>query len=506
MSYNTFKDIFIRGNNTVNGYSLDVSGNIHTSQNIHIGSTGSTSLLYINGAKIQTFTGPTGPIGIQGLQGYTGPTGTTGSTGPTGTTGSTGPTGTTGSTGPIGNTGPTGPTFQYFQNNNTSYLYGITSQTSGGTNIETTLLIVPFNIQSKNAIISTSANIYTFQVNSGFSGTINFSTPLTLELAGYYTGTSSNVFNFNVLVTDINLVINKNGSYLKTVAITMTDPNDFSFSYNGFAIGLVAQTYSARLFMSSVSTNFILTADTSNITDTYDFYLSTRVYYSSTITSSSVSGGSFIAKIYTNSNYTTNFIYDTGCTVTSDYVAVTNNIPVCLYSNTVSPYSFGTSFTNILNCNNIKMLSTGVITKETINTNANSTYTPYLTVRDCGVFFWNGSAGTYGTYPIYASIPDFSNFFSSIPTDGNLNTYNVANGGGLGVGEYVKISFQNGDDLFLIYPEYGIKMWNGTPPYGGTITIDYYNSSSTPRLVGAVTRNQGDSCKIYYRGVEITSY
>ena len=55
MSYNTFKDIFIRGNNIVNGYSLDVSGNIHTCQNIYIGATVSTSLLYIDGSKIQLF-------------------------------------------------------------------------------------------------------------------------------------------------------------------------------------------------------------------------------------------------------------------------------------------------------------------------------------------------------------------------------------------------------------------------------------------------------------------
>jgi autotransporter-associated beta strand protein len=54
----------------------------------------------------------------------------------------------------------------------------------------------------------------------------------------------------------------------------MTDPNDFSFSYNGFAIGPAAQSYSARLFMSSVSTTFYVNDATNNSTVTYGLNIS----------------------------------------------------------------------------------------------------------------------------------------------------------------------------------------------------------------------------------------
>ena len=186
MSYNTFKDIFVRGNNTVNNYSLDVSGNIHTSQNIYIGSTGSTSLLYINGAKIQAFTGSTGytgmtgPTGQIGITGMTGPTGITEMTGPTGITGMTGPTGPTGTqgyTGPTGMqglqglTGPTGPTIQNFQTDNASYLYGIISQATTGPNITIGSLNVVYNATSGS--INVVGNKFYYMIcNSGFTYTI----------------------------------------------------------------------------------------------------------------------------------------------------------------------------------------------------------------------------------------------------------------------------------------------------------------------------------------------
>ena len=245
MSYNTFKDIFVRGNNTVNGYSLDVSGNIHASQNIYIGATGSTGpSLYINGSMIQSFTGSTGPTGPQGFTGSTGPQGLTGptgiqgiqglmgQTGPTGLQGLQGIQGYTGPTGPQGiqgYTGPTGPTIQNFQTDNTSYLYGIISQATAGPNIIIGPLNVLYNTNSSSINNVIGNKFYSMVCNSGFNSNINLLTPLTLKIIGSYIGTSSSAFSFDITLTNINLVVYKNSSLFITIPFTITDTNKFKF-------------------------------------------------------------------------------------------------------------------------------------------------------------------------------------------------------------------------------------------------------------------------------------
>jgi hypothetical protein len=316
------------------------------------------------------------------------------------------------------------------------------------------------------------------------------------------TGTTSTAYTFNVTVTNLNLVVNKNGSYFSTIPLTNDDTNSFNYTYQGTTNG--SQSCNAGVFMSTVYTTFTPIPDTLNTTNTYEFYVTATLTYSSVVTSPLTSGYSTFW-LWPNTIYTTNFSNDTGCTLTVLNSPGTHNThPENLYCDTASPYSYGTSYTNILNCNNIKMLTSGDITKETVISSGNSTYQSYLTVRDCGVYLYNSAGGYLIMYPIYYQIPDYSNFTGQVDTTDNLSGYNVSNSGGAGVGQYGGLSLSTNDDAYIIYPNYGIKVYTSTNFVG--LVVDFYNSTNKLNIIRAVTNNRGKSCKIYYKGVEITSY
>jgi hypothetical protein len=389
---------------------------------------------------------------------------------------------------------------QNFQTNNGSDINNIISQISAGANRYMVNLYLSYNLSYIKTIV-TSSKFYSMQCNSEFNGYVNVLTPLELQLRASYTGTVLSAFTFSIAVTDLNLVIYKNGSYLTYVPFLMTDTNLYNFTYHGTVAGV--QSYIVNIFMSSVSTTFYVDDATNNSTVTYDFYVQATMTYNAIITSPLTSGGVF-AYINTNTTYTGITITpNANCTLTSPNSAGTNNtIPEGLYYYTSCPYSFGTSYTNSLNCNNIKIPSTSVIIKETINTNANSTYTPYLTVRDCGIYLYNGSSSTFSIFPIYTSIPNFTNFFNQTSGTGSVPVSSGIGGSG-GVGNFVNNNPnpQNSDDGFLILPNYGLILYDGT-----TIVLNYHNSTSTLMYIKGSSIGIGDSCKAYYNQIEITSY
>ena len=102
------------------------------------------------------------------------------------------------------------------------------------------------------------------------------------------------------------------------------------------------------------------------------------------------------------------------------------------------------------------------------------------------------------SYPIYTSTPFYSNFFGSVDTSGNILPSKGVNGVD-GTGRNASMSLVNNDDAYLVLPQYGLKVYNGT-----TEVINYHNNTSKPSVVRAVTNNTGDSCKIYYQGIELT--
>jgi hypothetical protein len=151
------------------------------------------------------------------------------------------------------------------------------------------------------------------------------------------------------------------------------------------------------------------------------------------------------------------------------------------------------------------MLSTGDITKETVNTNNDSTYKSYLTTMDCGVYMFDGSASSYNIYPIFFSITNTNNFFNAVNASGNSfpsGYYNTINGAA--VGTFYTMDLSDIDDYYLVMPSYGITAWN-LLNYGAPVLLNFYNNSTIPITVKPSSPNSVTSCKIYYKGVEITA-
>jgi len=385
-----------------------------------------------------------------------------------------------------------------FQTNNGSDINNIISETSSGANIQFILIALSYNSSSVTNTI-TSSVFYSMQCNSQFNGYVNILTPLELKLSASYNGTASTAFTFTIAVTDLNLVIYKNGSYLSYVPLLMTDTNLYNFTYHGSGVG--AQYYTVNLFMSSVSTTFYVDDATNNSTVTYDFRVQATMSYNSVITSP-LTSGQLNAYININTTNTGKTITPTNCTLTSTNVAGTNNTtPENLYFNTSCPYSFGTSYTNSVNCNNIKIPSTSDIIKETVNTNSSSSYQSYLTTRDVGVYLVNTATGGNSTsYPLFYSIYDLANrtyqptTSSAIPNSSSVD--------GTAKGNYSFHSCTNIDDLYLVYPNYGVicfpnTAWGGTPQL-----LNYQNLTNNPVIVAPTGPNNTQSVKIYYKGVE----
>ena len=394
---------------------------------------------------------------------------------------------------------------QNFQTNNDSNVNGIISKTNRGSNIIISSLVVDYLTYNLSGDVSGN-RFYSMSCNSGFGGVINIMTPLLLRIISSVgrTGTTATSYTFSVSVTNINLVINKNGSYYSTIPMSNTVNNTtFDFSYTGTTNGI--QTIDVYAYLTPVYTQFTLIPDTLNTTDNYDFYVTANIAYTSNV-NVPYSSGTNTFFLYANDTYNGLILSRVGCSLSSTPNTSGNTVSPELYCDTVCPLSFGTSYTNILNCNNIKMPLSGIISKETVNSHDISTYHSYLTVRDCGVYLYNSSStAILISFPIYYSIIQYSNFFTSALTGGNLNSYNVANDGTAGIGQYGGVNCANNDDAYLIYPDHGIKVYTGAN-FGGTLVIDYYNSTTTLNTVRAVTNNTGNSCKLYYKGVEITSY
>lgn len=123
----------------------------------------------------------------------------------------------------------------------------------------------------------------------------------------------------------------------------------------------------------------------------------------------------------------------------------------------------------------------------------------YFTVRDCGVYLYNSYDSLY---PLYYSC-DYSNIYGQAHGSGTIYSYNPNTGpnGSMSIGNYATKNLNNADDAYLVYPKYGITVTDST--YGGTI-LNYQNNTNKPVFVACSSNNNGNSCKIYYNGVEQT--
>jgi len=109
-------------------------------------------------------------------------------------------------------------------------------------------------------------------------------------------------------------------------------------------------------------------------------------------------------------------------------------------------------------------------------------------------------------FPIFQSCRLYNNFLSqtNATSSGSVNysnTYSTTH-----AGSYATLTFNDSDNGYLVYPNYGIIVYDSYY-YGGSIILNYYNSDSSynPIYVVPNTPLSGSSCKIFYNGSEITS-
>jgi len=105
--------------------------------------------------------------------------------------------------------------------------------------------------------------------------------------------------------------------------------------------------------------------------------------------------------------------------------------------------------------------------------------------------------------PIHYSISDFTNFTYQPSVSGALTTPAVT--GGTAVGNFVGLSINNADNIYLVYPNYSLILYD-TAGWSGTVYINYKNTTVNPVTVAPTTTQRGSSCRIYFDEVELIKY
>jgi hypothetical protein len=104
-------------------------------------------------------------------------------------------------------------------------------------------------------------------------------------------------------------------------------------------------------------------------------------------------------------------------------------------------------------------------------------------------------------YQILKSIPNLAiNIYNQSATSGAVSTQQTGTAVGI---FHPGPDLVNNDDYFTIYPSFGVIGYGATN-YGGTIYLNYKNTTSSPVFVKASTTNLLSSLKLYYDDVELT--
>ena len=77
--------------------------------------------------------------------------------------------------------------------------------------------------------------------------------------------------------------------------------------------------------------------------------------------------------------------------------------------------------------------------------------------------------------------------------------------GEVGVGNYNVLGCDNKDNYWLVYPNYGLIVYNSAG-WTGTVYLNYRNKTNNPVVVAGTTIQGATSCKIYFDGVELLKY
>lgn len=165
---------------------------------------------------------------------------------------------------------------------------------------------------------------------------------------------------------------------------------------------------------------------------------------------------------------------------------------------------------NVLNTMTWNLGTLPIVTTQNYNTYADYTFTSrnlYHCFRNtamCGVYIINNIATQQNIMtPIHYSITDFTNFTTQPSVSGALTTPAVT--GGTVVGNFVGLSINNADNIYLVYPNYSLILYD-TAGWSGTVYINYKNTTNNPVTVAPTTTQRGSSCRIYFDEVELIKY
>ena len=173
--------------------------------------------------------------------------------------------------------------------------------------------------------------------------------------------------------------------------------------------------------------------------------------------------------------------------------------------------AFGSNVLNTMTWNLSASPSTLVSTQDY------NTYKDYtFTSRNLYHCFRNYVAGLYLTnniavaqnimLPIFYSVTDLTNIMSQPTTTGAVPTTDGgAVPGETGVGNYNVIGCDNKDNYWLVYPGYGLKVYNSAG-WTGTVYLNYRNKERNPVVVAGTTIQGATSVKVYFDGVELIKY
>ncbi len=171
--------------------------------------------------------------------------------------------------------------------------------------------------------------------------------------------------------------------------------------------------------------------------------------------------------------------------------------------------AFGSNVLNTMTWNLSASPST-LVSTQNYNTYKDYTFTSrnlYHCFRNtamCGVFIINNIATQQNIMtPIHYSITDFTNFTFQGAVAGALTTPAIT--GGTAVGSWVGLSINNADNIYLVYPNYSIILYDATG-WSGVPILNFKNTTLNPVTVRPTTTQIGSSCRIYFDEVQLIKY
>lgn len=173
--------------------------------------------------------------------------------------------------------------------------------------------------------------------------------------------------------------------------------------------------------------------------------------------------------------------------------------------------AFGSNVLNTMTWNLSASPST-LVSTQNYNTYKDYTFTSrnvYHCFRNyvAGVYIINNIAVAQNIMlPIFYSVTDLTNIMSQPTTTGAVPTTDGgAYSGQTGVGNYNVLGCDNKDNYWLVYPNYGLIVYNSAG-WTGTVYLNYRNKTNNPVVVAGTTIQGATSVKVYFDSVELIKY